>query len=147
MASHNLSLEEFRLIYGKVPRLTVEIVIQTADGIVFAKRSIDPWLGLWHLPGGTVFKGERIEQAVKRIAREEAGVEIGIEKFLGFIEYLKETEGDWLDHSVSLVFLVKIISGQLRPEEGQASEIKAFKELPGRLIKEHRDFLNHHLTK
>src|SRR6185295_8718349 len=70
MEVKRLAKKEFDAIYSLVPRLTVEVVVQTDAGIVLTRRAIEPAKGKWHIPGGTVFKGETLRQAVKRVARE-----------------------------------------------------------------------------
>lgn len=71
-----LSQEEFWNIYKKVPRLTVEIIIKDKRGILLTLRNIEPCKNLWHLPGGTVRFGEKLIDAVKRIANRELGIEV-----------------------------------------------------------------------
>lgn len=71
-----LTKEEFDSIYSKVPRLTVELVIKDGDKILLTKRSIEPCRGLWHLPGGTVYFGESLLDAVKRIAKKELSIDV-----------------------------------------------------------------------
>jgi len=60
------------LIWG--PFITVDAIIEVPDGIVLVKRS-NPPLG-FALPGGFVDYGESLEQAVRREAREETGLEL-----------------------------------------------------------------------
>jgi 8-oxo-dGTP pyrophosphatase MutT (NUDIX family) len=42
--------------------------------------------GKYQLPGGGVETGERIEDALRREVREETGIEVEVERFLGFKE-------------------------------------------------------------
>lgn len=56
------------------PRLTVDAVIRTSEGIVLVKRRHPPFG--WALPGGFVEVGETVEQAVVREAFEETGLKI-----------------------------------------------------------------------
>ena len=64
--AQKLSDQEYKEIYSKVPRLCVELLIKTEEGILLVKRAIPPGEGLWYLPGGTVLFDESVEQAVKR---------------------------------------------------------------------------------
>ncbi len=59
------------------------------------------------------------------------------EKFLGYIEYLK----DGYRHSVSLVFECKIIGEKEPRAASQASEISFFARIPKKTIKEQKKFL------
>jgi 8-oxo-dGTP diphosphatase len=60
------------LIWG--PFVTVDAIIQMPEGIVLVERS-NPPLG-FALPGGFVDYGESLEDAVRREAREETGLEL-----------------------------------------------------------------------
>jgi len=60
------------LIWG--PSVTVDAIIQVPAGIVLVERS-NPPLG-FALPGGFVDYGESLEDAVRREAREETGLEL-----------------------------------------------------------------------
>ena len=64
---HPLTPDEFRDIYSKVPRLTVEVVLRSPAGVLLTLRDIEPCRGLWHLPGGTVRYGEKLLDAVRRV--------------------------------------------------------------------------------
>ena len=71
-----LTPEEFETIYGKVPRLTVEVIIKSEKGVLLSLRSIEPFKGDWHIPGGTVFYGESLADAVRRVTKRELGVTV-----------------------------------------------------------------------
>ena len=133
--------KDFKYIYSKVPRLCVDLVIQNEYGIVLSKRDIMPDKGKWHLPGGTVLNNESLKKAVERIAKGETGLKIKIVSYVGNIEFLRENPHA---HAVSLVYLVKPVSGNLKGSS-QAEEIEFFHKLPVNTIKEHSAFLNEHL--
>jgi ADP-ribose pyrophosphatase YjhB (NUDIX family) len=83
-----LTPREFTDIYAKVPRLTIEIVMRNPQGeVLLAKRAIEPCIGQWHLPGGTVRFAEPLAKAVKRIAAREIGISVEATTLLGIIEY------------------------------------------------------------
>ena len=83
---------EYEAIYAKVPRLTVEVVIVSSDGVLLALRQKGPCVGLWHIPGGTVRFGEPLTDAVQRVAEEELGAEVAVDGLLGYIEYPSHLE-------------------------------------------------------
>ncbi len=87
MTKKPLTYEEFKSIYSKVPRLTVEVIIKGDKGILMTKRAIPPYVGMWHFPGGTVYYKETITAAINRVAKDELGVEVKIERFIGFLHY------------------------------------------------------------
>ena len=104
---HPLSEQEFHEIYAKVPRLTVEVVIQSSFGILLTKRTEGPCSGLWHIPGGTVRFGEPLVAAVMRVASMELGLEVEAGLLLGYIEYPSHyLKG--LDSPVGIAFLCHV---------------------------------------
>jgi ADP-ribose pyrophosphatase YjhB (NUDIX family) len=135
-----LSEAEFRDIYAKVPRLTVEVVVQSARGVLLTQRQSGPCAGLWHIPGGTVRFGEPLVAAVKRVAATELGLEISVGPFLGYIEYPSHYLNG-LDSPVGLTFVVHIEEDQLM---SAADRHSWFTALPDRMHTEQRDFLLEH---
>ncbi len=102
-----LTEAEFREIFAKVPRLTVEVVIQSPLGILLTKRTEGPCSGLWHIPGGTVRFGEPLVAAVERVASTELDVEIQAGPLLGYIEYPSHYLNG-LDSPVGIAFLCPV---------------------------------------
>ena len=139
-----LSNEEFANIYSKVPRFNVDLVLRdTNEGIVLIKRSIEPNIGCFHLPGGTLYKGETFEEAAIRIAKNETGFDVEVIDILGAMEFPAEKRGDLIIHTVSVVLEVKCVGGVLT-QDGNAKEIGVFTALPEPGIKEHYSFLKEH---
>jgi len=126
---HPLTPEEFKSIYSKVPRLTVEIIVKNdEDAIFLTKRAIEPCKGQWHLPGGTVRFGEPMLGAVHRIAKRELGIDVQEVNNTGYIEYPSHFENG-LDSPVGIVFEVRKHSGGLTPND-ESQESGWFTQLP-----------------
>jgi 8-oxo-dGTP pyrophosphatase MutT (NUDIX family) len=108
-----LPKEEFDWIFGRVPRLTVELVIASPErGVLLQLRESGPCEGIWSLVGGTVRFGEPAVQAVRRVARDELAVTVRVGPLLGYIEYPSHyTNG--LDSPVGLAFATTILDGPL----------------------------------
>lgn len=135
------SYEEYKAIYSKVPRLCIELVIQSKDGILLSLRRAKTWHGMWHLPGGTLYYNETISECINRVARDELSIKVSIKKLLGFNEYLDDEKRDQeFGTSVGLLFLCKMESGKIRGSN-QAEKIKFFKTIPKNTIPRHRTFL------
>ena len=137
MRYNRLPFKEFQEIYLKVPRATVDIIVVAKDGFILTKRSIPPYKGFWHLPGGTILFKEKIESTVKRVAQEELGVKVKIIRKLGIIQFLN----DGGRHTVSIAILARIRSGKLSGSE-QAEIFKYFKKLPKNIIPEQGKFIS-----
>lgn len=134
------SKAEFKEIYSKVPRLTVDLIIKTEQGILMLKRSHKSWKDMWHLPGGTVMIREKAEDAVKRIALEELELKIKPIKFLGYMEFMSELEARGFGYSVSLAFLCEPM-GEIPDKSIYREEVKFFKKADPNSIPEHKEFL------
>ncbi|MEK7621493.1 MAG: NUDIX domain-containing protein [Patescibacteria group bacterium] len=133
-----LTSEEFRTIYSKVPRLTVEIIVKSEKGILLTLRDIEPYKEMWHLPGGTVHFNERLVDAVKRVAMKELGIKVTGSKFIDYIEYPTHIEHSF-DTPLGMAFLVEY-QGDIKTDE-QASEAKWFTEPPSNIVLEQCHFI------
>lgn len=140
MVVNKLPFEEFKNIYSRVPRLCVEIIVKTKGGVVLTKRGIVPYEGFWHIPGGTVLYGESVSEAVKRIAIEEVGIEIKIQKLINIIEYPSERKKRGYGQSIGIAFLCKVKSGKI-PKVRNGEEIRKFKRMPRKMIPEQKEFI------
>lgn len=86
-----ISDEEWKVIVQHVPIVSVDLLVRHEGGIVLGKRENEPAKGRWFVPGGTVLKHERRTDAVQRVAREELGTDVEIERELGTYEHYYDT--------------------------------------------------------
>jgi ADP-ribose pyrophosphatase YjhB (NUDIX family) len=135
-----LSNEDFLMVYGKVPRLNVDLVIKTEEGVLLALRSIEPYKGQWHLPGGTIYKGETIKEAARRVCKKETGLESNFVRSLGYMEFLNETRNGVDMHTVSIAVQLAVAGGDLLHDEN-AEELVYYKVLPDNVVAGHLEFL------
>jgi colanic acid biosynthesis protein WcaH len=101
--------ETFGECLEQLPQVCVEVVVSHDDGVVLARRTNEPAAGEWFWPGGRLYKGERLTDAARRIAREELGLEVNIERRLGVHAHFWDTAsvaGADSRHTVNVVFLV-----------------------------------------
>ncbi len=109
---------EYDRIYALVPRLTVEVVVVSVDGVLLTRRRTGPCQDLWHVPGGTVRYGEPLTDAVHRVAGDELGVEVAIDRLLDYVEYPSH-RAQGIDWPVGMAFAVHLTpssAGRFRPE-------------------------------
>lgn len=137
-----LPTKVFEEIYRQVPRLCVEVVIDTPKGIILTKRLIPACAGMWHIPGGTVYHGEKLKEAVHRIADDELGVEINIKNMIGVIEYPRICEKKY-SHAIGIAFLCELKSEDQKFRGSfQGEEIETFKLIPDDTVPEQKIFLD-----
>ena len=87
---------------------------------------------------------ETIQQAIQRVARTEIGVEVDVERLLGYGEFPSERKERGFGWSISMFFLCRAKSENFVLNNDDASEIKVFSKLPEKMIEEQRMFLESH---
>lgn len=122
-----LSKKEFRLLVCKNDHhfyinpfpCNAAIIENEKQEILLVKRKVDPKKGYWDWPGGFIEPGESFETSVKREIKEELGVEIRIEKFLGIFEdtYLYQNIESPI---LCMVVYAKITDGKLKASDDVA---------------------------
>lgn len=113
-----------RFVFFLDPKVAVGTIISHDGAIVMVKRAIEPAYGKWVFPGGFVDRGERVEEAAIREAREESCLEVRISRLLNVYSYA--------DHPVIIiVYVAEIIGGQAEAGD-ETLEVGLFKptELP-----------------
>ncbi len=137
LPSISQSCKKFYVLPFPVPALTVDTIILRDDGaFVMIKRNYEPFKDYWALPGGFVEIGETVEEAAMREAREETGIEIKIQKLVGVYS---DPSRDPRRHTVSICFLAKPVSGELK--SGEEGEVKWFTSLPEKIAFDHEKML------
>jgi len=136
-----LSLKLYREIYSLVPRLCVDLILKSNDGIVLVKRDISPCKGMWHLPGGAVLYGESLLEATKRVAKEETNLRIEIRQLLEVKEWDKKSA---FGQAISVVYLAEVVSGRMKGNTF-GKEAKAFKEIPKNTVKQHQELIENYV--
>ena len=96
----------------------------------------DPRFSCWRIPGGKVNFGEKIENALAREIKEELGVKIIIDKFLGFGQDQMIFKKKFQTSRIIFYFECKIKSNKINPDQ---KEILKYKWLSLSGIKKHRN--------
>src|SRR3989344_636169 len=100
---YDLFLKSFEL----APRVAIDLWIKNEEGgVLYTKRDVEPYKGLWHLPGSFILKDEAVDECVRRLADEELNLKVNGSNFKlrSLDEDLHEPRG----HVIHLVYEVRI---------------------------------------
>ncbi len=101
------------------PKLAVgTVIIDDRRRIALVKRAIDPGYGKWVFPGGYVDRGEEVQRAAVREAREETGLDVHIDRLINIYSYTGRT-------AVIVVYAATMIGGALACDD-ESLEAKFF---------------------
>ena len=124
------------------PLPTVDLIIEYREGIILIKRKNPPFG--WALPGGFVDYGESLEDAARREAKEETGLDVELVR--QFHTY-SGPERDPRFHTITTVYIAK---AKGMPRAGDdAADIGIFtrEDLPEDIAFDHREILNDYFNK
>jgi 8-oxo-dGTP diphosphatase len=91
------------------PKVVTSVVVEMDGGVLLGRRSIEPGLGLWCLPGGFVNDDEHPRDAAIRECREEVSAAVEITALLGVYHIAKRTAPSMVG-----------IAYRARPAEGES---------------------------
>ena len=103
-----ISSNYYEKIIDLIPICCVDVIIVSDDKYLLIKRRKNPEKNKWWVPGGRIFKGERIKTCALRKAKEEAGLKCSFVKILGIYEtfFDKGIYGKPL-HTINVMCLLK----------------------------------------
>jgi ADP-ribose pyrophosphatase YjhB (NUDIX family) len=70
------------------PVVGVGAVARRGDDLLMVRRGHGPAAGRWSIPGGHVEAGETLHEALVREVHEETGLEVVVDRFLGWAEHI-----------------------------------------------------------
>jgi predicted GIY-YIG superfamily endonuclease/ADP-ribose pyrophosphatase YjhB (NUDIX family) len=86
--------------------------------LLLVKRSVEPYLGCWDIPGGFLEVDEHPGAGAIREVREETGLEVRLTELLGF--YIGRY-GDGGVYCLNIYFLAEVVGSQEQPASNAAS--------------------------
>jgi 8-oxo-dGTP pyrophosphatase MutT (NUDIX family) len=112
-------------------RMGVRVMMLQDDKVWLVRQT---YMRGWFMPGGGLKKGETLEEATRREAREETGAELGKITLMGAYSNFTEWKSD---HNI--VFICKDFQIKSKPDD-EIAELRAFplNELPNELWPGHR---------
>ena len=120
-------------------RMGVRVMMIQNDKVWLVRQT---YMRGWFMPGGGVKKGETLDKAARREAREETGADLGTITLMGAYSNFTEWK---TDHNI--VFICTDFQIKSKPD-GEIAELRAFSlnELPNDLWPGHRRRLQEYLT-
>jgi len=95
------------------PEVAVGAVCTHADALLLVRRGRGPAAGEWSVPGGRLEWAETLYEAVVRETFEETGLEVVVDRFLGWVERIEDSY-----HYVILDFAVTALDPARTPVAG-----------------------------
>jgi ADP-ribose pyrophosphatase YjhB (NUDIX family) len=93
------------------PKVAVGAVVEDDGGaLILVRRAIEPGYGRWVFPGGFVDRGEPLETAAIREAREETGLDVRLDALVNVYSYPGAPV-------VVIVYAAGIVGGRLAVDE------------------------------
>lgn len=111
-----LSKEEWEASIERVGVIT-GCLIRADDKYLLVQEKQQGAYGLWNLPCGHVDKGEDVESAAVREAKEETGYDVVLVEQIALYH---ETAAQSVKH----IFSANIAGGELTPQEGEILDVK-----------------------
>lgn len=101
-------------------RVVAACVIKNNEGKYLLVQEAQPQVyGLWNLPAGHVDKGESIEAAAIREAKEETGLDVGLLEKIGVWH-------DKVEEPIRHAFKVKVTGGEIKAQPGEILDVNWF---------------------
>ena len=124
------------------PFPTVDIIIETNNGIVLIDRKNPPYG--WALPGGFVDYGESLESAAVREAKEETSLDVELVSQFGAYS---DPGRDPRHHTISFVFIAKAEGLPIGSDDALKADIFSLETLPEKMAFDHQricmDYFRH----
>ena len=114
------------------PLLTVDIIIETAGGIVLIERRNPPYG--WAIPGGFVDYGESLEHAAVREAFEETSLPV---RLIEQLYTYSDPRRDPRHHSVSAVFIATATGSPVADDDAKTAGVFTARSLPEPIVFDH----------
>jgi 8-oxo-dGTP diphosphatase len=121
----------------KTPLATVDIIIESDEGIVLVRRR-NPPLG-WALPGGFIDRGESAAQAARREAKEETGLDVELTELLGVYS---DPRRDPRGFTIGTVFIGRAAGQPVGGDDAAEARVVALDALPSDLAFDHATIIS-----
>jgi ADP-ribose pyrophosphatase YjhB (NUDIX family) len=126
------------------PKVVTSVVVEMEGGVLLGRRSIEPGLGLWCLPGGFVNDDEHPEAAAVRECREEIVARVDIISLISVYHIAKQTAPSM----VGIAYRARPAAGETPEAGGEMSAVGVFsaESLPRLAFPSHRQILDEYFA-
>ena len=100
------------------PKVVAGVIIPVDGKLVMIKRNLEPGMGRWTFPAGFVDRGEVVEDAAVREAKEETGLDVELTRLLGIFSRTGDT-------NILVVYEGRVVGGTLEAGD-EAQDAGAF---------------------
>lgn len=113
-AKTHLPVDDFMQVINNAPLISIDLIIEDAAGrFLLGLRKNAPARGCWFVPGGRVYKNERLTEALNRVSQAELGKSFGLDdcRFIGIYEHFyadNSFSDEFGTHYVVLAFSQKV---------------------------------------
>lgn len=126
------------------PAVAVNAIIEKDESIFLVKRSIEPFKGLWSLPGGFIEYNETVEEALVREVEEETGLKI---KPIRVVSVYSNPIRSPVKHVITICYHCTVLGGALKfSDESMEARFFALDQLPKEMAFDHRNIVEEFLA-
>lgn len=101
-----LSDKDFKTVIETTPLIAIDLIVKYHDKILLGLRKNRPAKNFYFVPGGRIYKNEKINDAIKRISKNELNIDINMNnlKFNTISEHFYDD--NYFDTNVSTHYIV-----------------------------------------
>lgn len=112
-----LSDQDFRSVVAHAPLVSIDLLVRRGGRYLLGRRANRPAQGYLFVPGGRIYKDERIVEAFARIVRDELGLvrDLGQARFVAVNEHLyadSRFDSETSTHYVVLSYRLELAAGE-----------------------------------
>lgn len=135
--------EVFEQILEYMPIATFDLVIEYGDqGVILVRRKIAPYKDVWALPGLRMYKGEGIDDTLRRIGRAELGLEIDTSGKVLLGQFVGRFRTEAARQDISTGYLVRVDEGApIVTNPAHFHGYRVTREVPGNIGAMYRHYL------
>ena len=121
-----LDNETFKVVVSSAPLISIDLLVKNNNYFLLGRRSNNPAQGYLFSVGGRVYKNEKINSAILRIAKNELDIDLkSSPRFIGVFEHFYDDSiySDISTHYINLAYEIELEEIPNLPKD-QHSEYK-----------------------